>query len=190
MNFRHDIIIPLYQHKILENIPIKKIKEPLSDRLSEIQEFFERTAQERLSSKKKNKYYYRKVSEYLKFIIPENSRVLEVGSGDGELLAGLKPSRGVGFDASPFFVKLAGDHHPRLEFHHGFAVSFKLEHQETFDYIVLSDLVGYLDDVQSVFQNLHQACSPSTRIVINYYNYLWEPLLNMGSKIGWRMKKG
>jgi len=57
----------------------------------------------------------------------------------------------------------------------------------TFDYIVLSDLVGHLDDVQQCFDNLHRLCTPSTRVVISYFNFLWQPTLRIGERFGFKM---
>jgi len=142
---------------------IEDVKNP-AHKLEDIQNFFDHQATDRAQWKKRNAYYHAKVNGYTKFLIPEGYRVLELGSGDGDLLAELKPSKGVGIDASPTFVAQAKAKHPHLEFRHGFAENFKSE--EKFDFVVLSNLVGYLRDVQGVFENLHQVCHPSTRIVI------------------------
>lgn len=162
----------------------------LEPRFEEIRRHFDAIAPQRARWKRKHAYYYAKITKYFRFIVPEGSRVLVIGSGDGELLAALKPSRGVGIDASPRFNEAARRRFPHLEFRDDFAESFRLQPIEKFDYVILSDLVGYLDDVQEVFQNLRQACAPSTRIVVNYYNYLWEPVLKLGGKLRFNMPQG
>lgn len=124
----------------------------------------------------------------MRFLIPEGYRVLEVGSGDGDLLASLKPSRGLGIDASPLTVSDAKTRHPQIEFREGFAERFRCE--ERFDYILLSNLVGYTDDVQRVLENLRSFSLPSTRVVIHHYNYFWEPLLAVADRLGLRMRQG
>ncbi len=159
----------------------------LQQKLRKTQTEFDAVADGRQRWKRKNWYYYKKISDACRFYIPEGSRVLEVGSGDGDLLASLKPVRGLGIDASPNFVALARQRHPDLEFRHAFAETFAGE--EKFDFVVLSDLVGHLDDVQLVFENLRKCCHGSTRVLISYYNYLWEPLLSFGSVFGLRMKQ-
>lgn len=160
----------------------------LQSKLSETQQTFDAQAARRIESKKRNWYYYKKITDYFRFFVPPGERVLEMGSGDGELLAALKPSRGLGIDASPEFIKIAKTRYPQLEFRHGFAETF--ESDEKFSYVILSDLVGYLYDVQPALENLHQVCGPSTRLLISYYNYLWEPLLRFGDLIGLRVKQG
>jgi SAM-dependent methyltransferase len=149
---------------------------------------FDALAPSRKRSKLRNAYYYRLLSDYFRFLVPEGYRVLELGSGDGDLLAALKPSRGLGVDFSPAAVSAARAAHPELEFTEDCAETFGSD--ETFDYIVLSDLVGHLDDVQTVFENLRRSARPQTRVVVGYYNYLWEPLLRLGDWMGLRVRQG
>src|ERR1700680_1649123 len=53
---------------------------------------------------------------YLKFLIGEGARVLELGCGTGDLLAALKPSYGVGVDFSEGMIAQARKAHPDLTF--------------------------------------------------------------------------
>jgi SAM-dependent methyltransferase len=48
--------------------------------------------------------------------VPEGLHVLEIGSGLGNLLAALRPVRGVGIELSPEMAKQAARRHPALEF--------------------------------------------------------------------------
>ena len=63
--------------------------------------------------------YYEDQARYFRFLVPKGSRVLEIGSGLGTLLASVKPARGVSIDLSPEMVKEAVRRHPRLEFQVG-----------------------------------------------------------------------
>ena len=127
---------------------------------------------------RRNRYYYRGLADYCRFVIPPGSRVLEIGSGTGDLLAAVEPARGLGIDLSPKMVAISRDKYPALEFRVGDAEALDLD--ERFDYVILSDLIGYLYDIEAMFQQLHLVVTPRTRIVITYYNYLWEPALRMG----------
>jgi SAM-dependent methyltransferase len=149
----------------------------------------EQMADQRDSWIERNAAYYRDDRRYLRFIIPEGARVLDLGCGTGSLLASLKPSRGVGVDFSPAMIKRAKGAHPELEFIVG-----DIEDSCTvaaidgeFDYIVLSDTIGSLEDIEETLLGLHPLCTESTRLVIAYFSPLWELLINLGSKIGWRM---
>ena len=70
-------------------------------------------------------------------------------------------------------ITRAQSKHPNLTFIKA-DVHDDLSIDETFDYIVLSDLINDIWDAQIVFQNLHRFCKPSTRLIINSYSRLWE----------------
>jgi SAM-dependent methyltransferase len=149
----------------------------------------ERMAGQRDTWIEKNAAYYRDDRRYLRFIIPEGARVLDLGCGTGSLLSALKPSRGVGVDFSPAMIAKAKAAYPNLEF-----VLGDIENPRTiasiegeFDFIVLSDTIGSLEDIEETLRGLHPLCSAATRLVIAYFSPLWEPLINLASKVGARM---
>jgi SAM-dependent methyltransferase len=131
---------------------------------------------------KRNRYYHAELAGFVAFLVPEGSSVLEIGCGAGDLLASVRPRHGVGVDLSPEMVKRAATSHPDHQFVVGDAEDLPAE--GTFDYVILSDLIGYLDDVQAAFNNLHRVTSPESRVVITYFNYLWEPLLRLAQTLG------
>jgi hypothetical protein len=55
-----------------------------------------------------------------------------------------------------------------------------LDLDEKYDYLILSDVVGYLDDLQSAFRQLKKISHGKTKLVITFYNFLWEPILRLG----------
>ncbi|MGB3296796.1 MAG: glycosyltransferase [Phormidesmis sp.] len=57
---------------------------------------------------------------------------------------------------------------------------------QTFDYIVCANAASYFSDIQTVLNRIKPFCNPSTRLIISFHNYLWEPLLKLGEKIGQR----
>ena len=58
---------------------------------------------------------------------------------------------------------------------------------ETFDVILLLDVIGHLLDVESALKKLRQFCGPHTRIIVVYYNFLWEPFLRLAEWCGLKM---
>ena len=154
-------------------------------------------ADHRKNWRAKNAYYYEMQKACYCFFIPENKRVMELGCGTGNLLAELKPGYGVGIDLSKEMIEIARQEFPWLHYFQAdveneafILVIPEEERKKPFDYIILSDLAGLLEDVQKTFENLHPLCSPDTRIIVSYHNILWEPLLKMGEKIGWKMPSG
>jgi len=51
----------------------------------------------------------------------------------------------------------------------------------SYDYIVMSDILGYAYDVEEFLRNAYDSLTPNGRIVIIQYNSLWEPILRTAS---------
>src|SRR5689334_5891175 len=86
------------------------------------------------------------VNQYYRRLVEPGARVLELGCGRGDLLASVAPARGVGVDCDAAMIERAKRSHSRLEFHLADATEFALGEQ--FDYILLSDLLNEVWDVQ------------------------------------------
>ena len=164
---------------------VRKDKLPthMGEHLKGLEEFFDHYAESVKKWRQRNQGYHRTISSLCRFYVPPSARVLEIGSGTGDLLAAMAPRRGVGIDISPEMVRLATANHPNLEFRCMPAESLDLE-GEKFDYIVLSDLVGFLYDIRLVFERLRSACHPQTRIIIHWYSLLWQPILSLAERAG------
>jgi 2-polyprenyl-3-methyl-5-hydroxy-6-metoxy-1,4-benzoquinol methylase len=126
--------------------------------------------------------YFQRLVQIYRFNVPEGMRILELGCGQGDLLAALKPSRGVGIDFSNEMARRAWERHPELYFLQADVHDFEIN--EKFDFVILSDLVNDLWDVQTVLDNVRKVCEPNTRIIINTYSRLWELPLKFGEWIG------
>ena len=133
-------------------------------------------------------FFHAEDQRYLRFLIADGLRILEVGCGTGDVLAGLKPSYGVGIDFSPATVAEAKRLHPDLDFRVGDIEdsAFVASLPGPFDVILIVDTIGSLDDCQSVLESLHDQCGRATRLVVVYYSHLWQPLLKLAEWIGWR----
>lgn len=127
-------------------------------------------------------YYHKRLREIYKHIINPQARVLELGCGQGDLLASLSPSVGVGVDFSKEMIRLAKNKHPALQFVHG-DVHDLSGLKDTFDFIVLSDLVNDLWDVQFVLERLMPLCHARTKIILNGYSRLWELPLSIAERL-------
>lgn len=136
--------------------------------------------------RKRNKYYYDDLNNLMDFLIPEDARVLEIGCAHGDLLASLKNKNKVGVDISPEMISRAKQKYSDIDFR--VMSAEKLQISEKFDYVVMSNTVGYLDDIQKAFKNLNNVVKPDSKIIVTYYNFLWEPILKLAEKFGLRMK--
>ena len=133
-----------------------------------------------------NSHYHRRLQEVYSFYIPPGSKVLDLGCGNGDLLASVKPAYGVGVDFSPKTIEQAKRDHPELKL---FCLDVSdlcsiLAENERFDFIILSDLLDELWDVQSVLQALFRYCHPGTRVLLNFYSRLWQIPLTLAQWIG------
>ncbi|MDH3575954.1 MAG: class I SAM-dependent methyltransferase, partial [Desulfobacteraceae bacterium] len=151
-----------------------------------IRKRFDALAKKRQYWKERNKYYYTDQEKYFRFLTSDGQSILELGCGTGELLNALKPRRGVGIDFSQEMVRIARKRYPHLEFRT--ADIEKIEsYGETFDVLIMSDVVGHLMDIEETFRQLHIFCRPDTRIIVSYYNFFWEPILKLGELLGLKM---
>ena len=161
----------------------------LSSRKESIYELSELQACKRERWIERNKYFHGEDARYMRHLIPESLRILDLGCGTGRLLSALKPKRGVGVDFSPRMIEIARRMHPNLEFFLG-------DIEETavltgiggpFDVIFLSDTIGSLDDCQATLFNLRHLCTSETRLVISYFSRLWRPILAVARVFGLQM---
>ena len=128
-------------------------------------------------------YYRSRLQIAYRHLIPEGASVLEVGCASGELLSALKPSVGVGVDFCPEALEIARVAHAHLEFVQADAHNLDLG-PRTFDYIIISELVNDLWDVQAVLSRLQPYCAAHTRLIFNFYSHLWNIPLRLAQKLG------
>jgi len=128
-------------------------------------------------TRRTTKGYHDLIKALHEAIVQRDASVLEIGSGAGDLLAALEPRRGVGIDVSPRMVEAARARHPELRFEVGAGEDVELD--ETFDYIVLSDLLPFVDDLVGLFRNVARHSDSNTRVVIHSYSQLWRPVLRV-----------
>jgi SAM-dependent methyltransferase len=140
---------------------------------------FTRNRTHRLASE-----YHRLLERSYQFHVAPGLRVLELGCGNGSLLAALKPALGVGVDFSRQALEAARELHPELVLVQADAHSLPFE--AVFDVIILSDLINDLWDVQRVFGALVAFSHNRTRIMINFHSRLWQLPLTWVEKLGFK----
>jgi SAM-dependent methyltransferase len=128
-------------------------------------------------------YYRSRLQVAYRHLIPEDVSVLEVGCARGDLLSVLNPAIGVGVDFCPEVLEMARLAHPHLEFVLADAHHLDLG-PRTFDYIIVSELVNDLWDVQAMLSRLQPYCASHTRLIFNFYSHLWNIPLRLAQKFG------
>lgn len=115
--------------------------------------------------------YHRRIAVVYRDLVPGGERVLDVGCGDGDLLASLEPSRGVGVELDGDLVERARRRHPELEFVHADAHDPLPE--GPWDVVILSHAIGDFRDIQMVLRRVKAVCTPRTRVVVNTCSRVW-----------------
>ncbi len=128
------------------------------------------------------RWYHERLAEVYRFLITADQRVLEIGCGAGDLLASLQCARAVGVDFSPAMLDAAKSSHPNLEWIQADAHDLSCI-EGPFDFVILSDTINELWDVQGVLEEAARVCTPSTRIVINFHSGLWRFPLSIAQKL-------
>jgi SAM-dependent methyltransferase len=148
---------------------------------------WDRIAARKNDPKSAGAFYQKLLEYYYRMMVQPELRILELGCGVGDLLAALKPSHGVGVDFSTEMLSIAREKHPGHQFvqadvHDPIFKGLAIE--ESFDVIILSDLINDLWDVQTVFESMRRFCNPRTRIIINFYSNLWKIPLGVIRHLG------
>lgn len=134
--------------------------------------------------------YRRRLAHYYNLLIPADARVLEVGCGAGDLLALLHVRDVTGIDLSERRVARARSRVPHGRF---FVTAGEALDPESlgrpFDVIIISDTLNLAADVQAMLERLHAVSHPGTRLVLNFQNSLWRPLLSLAEVIGLKSRQ-
>ncbi len=157
----------------------------LSEGKKKIMTYMDNIARKRDKSIRRNRYYYKDIIKFFRFNIPERSSVLEIGCGTGYLLNALKPGRGVGIDISSKMISISKEQYKHLSFFQMDAENLTLD--ETFDFIIISDTLGCIEDIQKVFKELLKVSTSDTRIITTYHSFLWQPALRMAEFLRLKM---
>jgi glycosyltransferase involved in cell wall biosynthesis/SAM-dependent methyltransferase len=166
-------------------LPLSKPNESSHMEKQAIQHHFDQNAPQRSRWFWQHYLYHSQIVEVCRLFLNAESRVLELGCSTGDLLYALNPAHGIGVDISPKSIEIAQKNYPQFEF-----ICADVDHlpddprlEQPFDLIIMSDLAGYLHDVQGTLEALHKYTHPQTRIVISVWNWLWQPILQAGEKL-------
>jgi len=171
-NVESTVPITYQQNMFMKDMMKTNYIDPSKDRYRrERIKHWDRVSRHKNKSRRLGAFYQKLLKRYYRFLIPPGLRILELGCGQGDLLASLKPSIGVGVDFSEKMIKYAVQKHPQLHF--AVADAHDIVFKDTFDIIILSDLVNDAWDVQDLFTQMQNIVHPETRIIINFFNNLW-----------------
>lgn len=152
-----------------------------------IKEYFEHVAPVWERWRERNRFYHRAMQNLVGGMVPPRSRVLELGSGTGDMLASLKPSCGVGLNVARALTERAQQKYPQFEFYTVDVDSARVPREFQPQYAVMTNLLDYVYDVWDLLEELKPSLSEDTLLVVTSNNPLWAPLLHLASKLRLRM---
>jgi len=163
-------------------------EKPVDSRV--VREHFDALAADYDSIKRKNSYYHDLLKRTVTTSVPPGRRVLEIGTGTGEILHSLSPSLGVGIDLSAGMIDIARKKFPQYRFEACSFDAFFPKAGETFDFLVLTDVIEHVESHEALFLHLKRLCGPGARIILTMANPRWEPFLELLEKFKLKMEEG
>jgi 2-polyprenyl-3-methyl-5-hydroxy-6-metoxy-1,4-benzoquinol methylase len=167
--------------------------DPSSDLRTAITTHFDEIAPRYDLYKDRSEYYYSQLQRLLSELLPaaHTQRILEIGCGTGSLLAALNPQRGLGVDISREMIRLARERwvdRPELRFETGEAEELTLT--DTWDVVIMVDVLEHLYDVRAAIGRLGEQLSPRTLMIQIWANRLWTPILHILEMLKMKMPEG
>lgn len=151
-----------------------------------VSKHFDRIAKDYDFYTKKRSYHYSALKKLLRSLIPSGKKVLEVGSGTGDLLAFIKPGKGYGMDISKEMVNVARRKHKNsnnLVFSTNWPTS-------KFDYVFMSDVIEHLENPEETFWKISKLMNENAVFVCTMMNLLWIPIEVVYEWLGLKMPEG
>lgn len=152
----------------------------------EVEKHFDIVAKKYDYYKNKNSFYYSNLKKLLRELIPACKRVMEVGTGTGDLLSSVKPKFGWGMDISSEMIKVA-----RRKYKNKGSLMFATNWPTSkFEYIFMSDVIEHLENPQQVFKKISRLMNKDSILICTIANPIWEPILLVAEKLGLKMPEG
>jgi len=154
---------------------------------SSIKEYFERVAPHWEYWQQRNRYYHNAMANLITGMVPPDSEVLELGAGAGDLLASLRPSRGMELNFTKGMTTRAREKHPEFEFATIEVDSVQMPHAMEPQYVVMNNMLDYVYDAWDMLESLRPTINEQTLLIATTNNPVWAPILRFASKLGLRI---
>ena len=137
--------------------------------------------------RQRNWYYRNQIERQLTFHVSITDSLLVLGCGSGEIFTKASSNRSVGIDTDENLIRCAkskvqeGEH---VEFHHVAAYTSLPKLEQSFDIIILYDVIAEFGDIQDVLNGLRRFMTPRSRLIVNFHSHLWMPALHVAENLG------
>ncbi len=164
--------------------PEQRVNHAVSWRETVASKYASRSAK---SSGVKLKYHTRLLHSRLASIVEPGARVLEIGCGQGELLASLKPSVGVGVDIDGEAIRAATQRYPTLRFKKLCGENIK-SLADTFDYVIIANVMDDVYDIHALLEAVRNVCHNRSRVILVHEGVFWRTARRIAVSL-WPVKK-
>ena len=134
-------------------------------------------------------YYYQILKNYFKYYVIPNSSILQLGEENGVILEYLEASSGVIIKKSKDIINSYKKKFPDYSFINIDINKDKLNIKNKFDYIIISDVIRDIEDIQYFFNKISNLCNKNTRIIISYSNKFWGPIFKLAELLKIKKKE-
>ena len=101
------------------------------------------------------------------------------------LIGNLSASYAVSVDISPAMLEKGKSKYPQVQFVNANAKDYASE--RAFNTIIISETLGTVGNIQKLLERMQRMTTSDTRIINNYYNELWDAVLPLTEKRGWKI---
>ena len=122
-------------------------------------------------------FFHRQVNHLVSSQVVEDARIIDIGCGDGSLIAACRPALAVGIETDPALIAVARQHNSDFEYLQSHVEDVGVTPLTEPDYVLLSMVLDEVYDVSRVLEKVSEWSTPTTRTVVVTYNRLWKPLL-------------
>ena len=119
-------------------------------------------------------YYYQEIAKLLSPLIPRDASLVQIGSGNGDLLAALSGKEKMGIELNTELLARAKTSHPDITWIED--DFWNLRRDAAFDYVLISEITDSLDNVEVVLRQARRLIVPDGRLVLATRSALWKPL--------------
>ncbi len=148
-----------------------------------IQQFYEDYADHWGKWRSRNSYYHNYVDQWIARFVASESKVLELGCGEGDLLERLSEKkcecRGVNY--SKTLTERAKKLRPKIDFFHSEIDTLNNVNQYRPDVVIMKNMLDYVYDISTVLDSISNVLPSRGLICITASNPLWAPILDLGS---------
>lgn len=138
--------------------------------------------------KNKNWYFHSSLKEIFKNFIPEESKILQLGYGLGDILSSLYPKEATSIDNDDTLIELSKRRYPSIRFIQCDPEIINIK--DKYDYVIIPNTVDRFYDIQKTFENIKKILHKDSRVVITSINPRWMQLLYLLEKLKLKRPEG